>query len=367
MRTLLIVTHIDFWKRGAGHRARISSLVSYFQDKLNVTVVYAGKFDELDEVILKSYYPGIAFHSLEKNKTVTYKESRLKFEGYIKGKIFDVVLVEYIEMAFVLPFLEGDVMTILDTHDLVSDRIESFRRNDLPYQGIELTSEEEFEIFNCFDHVVVIQESDYEKVVEKMDPDRVILAPHPAHLSKKTLRHYVNSIAFIGSPYSPNVDGITWFIAEVWPSLYEEHKLSLDVYGNICDALSLDLRKNSLGVNFHGFADQLDDVYKKCDVVVNPVRCGAGLKIKNVEALENGLPLVTTTHGASGMDDAYPTPYLVANTAEEFKLAIGKLISDYGFRKNLGENAFRYAAAHFNEEQCYQTLHHRMLGVREPI
>jgi glycosyltransferase involved in cell wall biosynthesis len=363
MRKLLIVTHIDFWRSGAGHSARLSSLISYFKDKLEITVVFIGKFYDQDKVALTLRYPEISVEVLEKSRVLTYRESRVKFEEFIGGKTFDIVLVEYIEMSFVLPFLNENSITLLDTHDLVNDRVDSFRRNNVPYEGIELTAEQEYEIFNCFDYVIVIQKSDYAKVVEKLSSSRTLLAPHPVQFSKKILRQSVRHLAFIASGYLPNVDALSWFLREVWPSLHEEYGVSFEVYGNVREKLNENFLANCKGVNFHGFTTELSDVYEKCDLIVNPVRFGAGLKIKNVEAIGNGLPLITTSHGAIGLEDGSNSSFLVAETPHDFKSIIGKLIGDFEFRRRIGDSAYRYAENFFSHENCYQALAGIMLGI----
>jgi len=52
MKNLLIVTDINFWRGGAGHRARLSSMILFLKDKLNVTVVYGGTFQQQDSAML---------------------------------------------------------------------------------------------------------------------------------------------------------------------------------------------------------------------------------------------------------------------------------------------------------------------------
>lgn len=356
MRQLLIVTHIDFWRGGSGHRTRLSSVVAYLQDKVKITVVYAGLYSQHDEATLRRLYPGISVEVLERERTITYQDYRLKFESYIVGRTFDFALVEYIEMSFVLPYLQPDVITLLDTHDIVHDRIKSFQKKNLHYDGIFLTREEEFEIFNCFDYVIVIQQDDYTKVNAQMMADRILLVPHPIKTSKKLLRTTVRHIGYVASGYSPNIDALTWFLTEVWQMLYGKHNIVLDVYGGVCEKLSDDLKGKSAGVNFHGFVEDLDEAYNTCDIIVNPVRCGAGLKIKNVEAMGHGLPLITTSHGAIGIDDELNVSFLLADTAEDFKLAIEKLVDNYEYRASIGNNAFNYVQRYFSHERCFKPL-----------
>ncbi|NRB47195.1 MAG: glycosyltransferase family 4 protein [Saprospiraceae bacterium] len=54
-------------------------------------------------------------------------------------------------------------------------------------------------------------------------------------------------------------------------------------------------------MKFHGYVPNLQSIFNDIDIMINPVQMGAGLKIKSVEAMANGLPLVTTTHSATGL------------------------------------------------------------------
>ena len=357
MRSLLIVTHIDFWRMGSGHRARLSALLGYLKDKLEITIVYAGSFTEQDRLVLKKLYPEVVIDALEEKRNLTYKEYSIKFGLYIKEKVFDAVLVEYIEMSVVLPFIQPGTITFLDTHDLVSHRIESFRVNNVPYDGINLTDDEEAEIFNCYDQVILIQKSDYLKVSTVMEEDRILLVPHHVAFPKKEIRETVTNIGFVASAYAPNTDAISWFLNQVWP-LMHRYNIQFNIFGSVCTTLSPDVLSRSPGVILHGFVNDVELIYEQCDVMVNPVRCGAGLKIKNVEALGNGLPLITTSHGAIGMEDGANTAFLLADTPAEFEGWMEKLLLDYEFRFQLAEGSYQYAQQNFSADRCYTPFLH---------
>lgn len=355
MRSLLIVTYIDFWRTGSGHRARLTALLHYLKDKLKITVFYAGIFLEQDRVTLKRQYPEITLGIQERESTLTFKECAIQFKAFITDKVFDAVIVEYIEMSFVLPFLHPETLTILDTHDLVSNRIESFKDHNLPYDGITLTSEEELEIFDCYDLIMLIQKSDYATIKSLMNNDRILLVPHPVSFSRKKTRKSVRRIGFLASSYAPNIDAIKWFLNHVWP-LIQPLEIEFHVFGNICAHISAETVSRSTGVSLRGFVSDLASVYETCDIIVNPVRCGAGLKIKNVEALGNGLPLVTTPHGAIGMEDGINTAFLLADSPAGFEKSIIKLFGDYNFRKRLAAQSYQYAQRNFTEDICYKPL-----------
>ena len=92
------------------------------------------------------------------------------------------------------------------------------------------------------------------------------------------------------------------------------------------------------------------------DIIINPVRCGAGLKIKNVEALGLGIPLITTSHGASGMEDGVSKAFLIADKLKEFIEAFDIIINDFDFRIQMSQASFEYANVNFSEEKSYGNL-----------
>lgn len=355
MRTLLVVTHVDFWGKGAGHRARLSSMINYLKDHLSITVVYAGIFSDKDATIISREYTGIEVVALEPTRTITFREHAELFRSFIAGKNFDAVLVEYIEMSFALPLVNQGCLTLLDTHDLVVDRIRSFRKNGIPYGGISMSDEEELAIFNCFDKVLLIQENDYQKIGSAIGYDRAILVPHAPNLRKRAIDRQVRNIGFVASEYPPNVEAIRWYIDEVWSERSHDN-ITLNIYGNVSARLDKPWKESTHDVVFHGFVKDLDVVYDNCDIMINPVNAGAGMKIKNMEAMAAGLPLITTPHGAAGITSGIDTCFLIADSAGEFTSALDKLIRSEELRTQLGTNAFAFVAENFSATRCYSEL-----------
>lgn len=355
MISLLIVTHVDFWRKGAGHRSRLTSLIGYIKDYFDITIVYAGTFNSRDREVINREFPSITIVPLEPHRTISFKEHGILFAEFIADKKFDIALIEYIEMAFVLPMLAETTFTILDTHDLVADRIRSFRDNGVHYSGIIMSEEEELNIFNCFDKVLLITDEDYQKIGHQAGFDRAMLVPHAPTLCRRSPRDPVRSIGFVGSEYLPNVEALTWFISNVWPSI--SHPLELNVYGRVCQRVQVSADR----VNFHGFVDNINSIYDCCDIIINPVKFGAGLKIKNIEALACGLPLITTSHGAIGIEAGRDHCFVVADTPAAFVHAISKLVDDLDYRRQLTTTAYAFAQKNFSPSACYQPLLNCML------
>ena len=352
MKTLLLLTFVDFWRKGSGHRSRISSLVNFLMDKVQVTIFFAGSSNNQDAYILSSHFPNVKFEFATTNSTITFKEYKEEFKQFIQGKYFDVAIVEYIELSNILEYLPSSTVTILDTHDLVFERIRSFKKFKIADEGISLSKKDELEIFGCYDYVILIQKADFEIVAKKIDRGRLLLVPHPPFLEKIPVRKTCTRIGYVASPYQPNIDALKWFISNVWQEILDKYNLTLHVYGNVAASFNEPIKN----IIFHGFVENLHSEYKGMDIIINPVRCGAGLKIKNVEALGLGIPLITTSHGASGMEDGVSKAFLIADKLKEFIEAFDIIINDFDFRIQMSQASFEYANVNFSEEKSYGNL-----------
>ena len=346
-----MLTYVDFWRKDGGNKSRIAKLVKYLSKRTRLTVVYVGWQKEEDKAILEKEKMACELVFLGDDRELTNFEYIQRFRAYIAGKDVDILLVEYIHLAIILDYVPKHIKLILDTHDLMSEREKSFK--NFGYEHPRLSWENELEIFRRFDAVMLIQEDEYLKIREVLGNDRTILVPHAVSLPKQQLRPKVSNIGFVGNVYPANEDGLRWFIRSVWP-LMDKREISLNVYGKIQRVFADSGPYEK--VRFHGFVPNLNDIFSEVDVMVNPVRMGAGLKIKNIESMGSGIPLVTTSHSASGLKGASGEAFLVADDAESFADCLRSLMADFKRRRKLGDTAYDYIRESFSEERCYGPL-----------
>jgi glycosyltransferase involved in cell wall biosynthesis len=357
MKTLLIITHVDFWRKGAGHRARIFSLVTFLIKYVKVTVVYLGLETNSDKSLLDLYFPNIDFHYLEKSEILTMRDYYDRFRSFIFSRKFDFAIIEYIELALFYNYISKETITFLDTHDLIHEKVNSFKSYNIPYPGISFSESEEFKIFSYFDYIITIQSNEYRKVNFRLGQKKTLLVPYAVDSKRRNIRKEIVNIGFVGSEYQPNVVSVNWFVTYVWPSVSDNNNsLVFNIYGRVCNRINPKIVESNHSINLHGFCNEVSVVYEESDILVNPVFFGGGLKIKNIEALGNGLPLITTTHGSSGLERGINSAFLVADTPSEFITAMNNLITEEDTRNQLCNNAFEFASDNFNEEICYKPL-----------
>lgn len=148
------------------------------------------------------------------------------------------------------------------------------------------------------------------------------------------------SVLFLGSlDYEPNVEGITWFAREVWPSvLAAQPGASLTVAGHRPTAEVLALGGQP-GVTVTGPVPDAAACLAAHDVVVVPVRIGTGSRLKALEAMASGRPTVGTSVGLEGLgvdDPGRPAAASVADDPAPFAAAVADLLADPDRADELG-------------------------------
>ena len=129
---------------------------------------------------------------------------------------------------------------------------------------------------------------------------------------------------FIGNMrHAPNADATTYLKKVIWPAIKEKLKnAELHVYGAYMPEYIKQFHKPNEGFHIKGRADSVTKMMQNYRVLLAPLQFGAGLKGKLVDAMENGLPSVTTAIGAEGIHNGLPwngfvedTPATIVNRA----------------------------------------------------
>lgn len=151
------------------------------------------------------------------------------------------------------------------------------------------------------------------------------------------------SILWLGSfDWPPNLEGVRWFLEKVWPILaggagqFELHLVGSKPPSDVSAAG----RNGSIHV--HGYVEDISDLRRRADVLIAPLLSGSGVRVKVVEGLAFGLPVVATSKGAEGLTAMPGRDLLVADGAEEFAAALRRLAADTELRQRLSDAAQTY-------------------------
>lgn len=162
------------------------------------------------------------------------------------------------------------------------------------------------------------------------------------------------SLLFIGNfKYFPNLDGLKFFIKEVWPRLNKEN-FSLTLLGREVNSLDF---INDDSVKKIDYAAKLDEVYNNADIFISPLRFGGGTNFKVLEAMSTGLPVVALRDRAEGLNAKNDQELLIASGADDFVKSIEKLSQDADFRERIGKNASKFVKENYSWKEIGENLY----------
>jgi glycosyltransferase involved in cell wall biosynthesis len=152
-------------------------------------------------------------------------------------------------------------------------------------------------------------------------------------------------ILFVGSfVHPPNRDGVLWFVREIYPLIKQKlpcipfHVVGIDPPSEIREFSYKDP-----DIHVHGWVPDLSGLFRSTRVFVAPLRYGAGVKGKVGLAMSKGLPVVTTSIGAEGMDLTSETNCEISDSPEDFARKTIRLLSDTEHWCRISDQAQRHA------------------------
>lgn len=154
-----------------------------------------------------------------------------------------------------------------------------------------------------------------------------LVLPIPQHtesLHSAQINAGAYSLAYFGDLTLPNnYTGLHWFCDNVLPRLESEH-VHLRVAGKGSERFA-----SYRSVEVCGFVDNLEDFLADSHVIIAPIFSGAGVKIKVLDSISYGKPLITTPKGAEGFPNWLRDRLNIAQDAEQFKEMINRLMYNY--------------------------------------
>ncbi|MFA6922787.1 MAG: glycosyltransferase [Bacteroidales bacterium] len=252
---------------------------------------------------------------------------------------FKAVIVNYVFYSKALTIFGKNVLKILETHDLFANRHLIFHKKRLPNTWFSFSPNAEIKGLKRADVIIAVQKSEKVYFSEKLKNKKVISVGRILDISEfKPKEKTTNKLLYIASGNNTNLASYNYFLENIFPIIIKKNpEVELLVAGSICNLI--DDNKN---IRKLGNIDKLNDIYDSCDVVVNPVILGTGLKIKTVEALFHNKPLVTTSIGAEGLEEGINTAFFVEDKPEKFADRVVELLENIESYNKTSKNAFEF-------------------------
>ena len=160
------------------------------------------------------------------------------------------------------------------------------------------------------------------------------------------LRH--PAVVFTGKmDFRPNVDAMLWFYRHVWPRILAEVPEARGYIVGKNPDRRLAALADDPSVIVTGHVPNIQPYFGGADVYVVPLRIGGGTRLKVLEAMAAGLPIVTTSLGAEGIDLTPNVHAWVADRPADFAAAVVTLLGDAVRAQALGTAARQFVAEHY--------------------
>jgi glycosyltransferase involved in cell wall biosynthesis len=160
--------------------------------------------------------------------------------------------------------------------------------------------------------------------------------------------HQPLSLFHIGSmEWQANEQGVLWFLQKVWPLLLVKYpKAQFHLAGK--GLSKTDPRFFQTGVVNHGEVPDAEDFMHQHGIMIVPIQAGSGIRIKTLEAMALGVPVVSTTVGAQGLNITPHKEIILADEPQSFTNAIVSLLANPTKAQELTIHARAYVEQHHN-------------------
>jgi glycosyltransferase involved in cell wall biosynthesis len=168
-------------------------------------------------------------------------------------------------------------------------------------------------------------------------------------------------LLFLGRmSYPPNTVAANYLIKKIWPVIYSAVPNARLLIAGAKPEHIESFADNPPGVEFLGFIDDLDKLYKEVAVVCCPILSGGGTRIKILEAAAFGKPIVSTTLGAEGIDLRDGDEILLRDDPDSFAEACIRLLKERNFAVKIGQTARSSVARHYERDDVVERIKNYM-------
>jgi glycosyltransferase involved in cell wall biosynthesis len=295
-------------------------------------------------------------------------EMRSAVETLVDTGGFDVVHADQLVMAQYAENLSG-VKKVLDEHNAVwtiVERLYAGEQNGLKRAVLRRECENlkryEASVCHKFDQVLAVTEADRELLQSLTSNDCNIevipICTDPSAIPVVERAPGTKRILYVGLMYwQPNVDGVLWFSKEVYPLIKREvQDAAFYIVGARPPRAVKGLARTPLDIVVTGYVEDLLPYWRDCAVFVVPLRAGGGMRVKIIEALSRGVPVVSTSVGCEGIDAQNGEHLLVADEPREFAEAVVEIVRNDELAARLGRNGRRLVEEKYDWKIVYKKL-----------
>jgi glycosyltransferase involved in cell wall biosynthesis len=320
-----------------------------------------------------TFYPEVDMHGAEQGRRAADRLRKigvrvldpywtLGLERTLLRTVYDGVVFEFWESA---RFGAGLVRRHQPWAKVIVDSVDiHFRREEDGLSigisdpaRVEANKHLELAAYREADAVICVSEQDGRALDAEGGVAQRVVVPLIVPGSDRSARDRVRELLFLGGfRHAPNLDGLLWFAGEIWPEIRSAvPDARLTIIGSEHPA-EVDGLSRLEGVEVVGYVPEVGPWLERALLMVAPLRFGAGMKSKVVEAMASGLAVVTTPVGAQGLGAVSGEHLVVADTPAEFARSVVELLLDPVRAEEIGRLGRRHVARLCSPEEVSRHL-----------
>lgn len=145
-----------------------------------------------------------------------------------------------------------------------------------------------------------------------------------------------------------NVEAVDFLVDKIWPEIERNSNAKLWIVGTSIPKKILDMAQKNQRIEVTESIVDVRDALKSATVMMVPVKGPGGTRLKMLEALAAGLPVVSTTVGAAGLDLINEKHAMISDSPREMAQYTLKLLENPSLAKQIGENGQKYVEKYFD-------------------
>lgn len=269
------------------------------------------------------------------------------FSSILAKNDYDFIIISYVYWVSLIkdnPNIKNAKL-VIDTHDFLTSQFQNHKRFQLGKYF-----EKEIETLKLFDKVLVI--SNEEKYIfSQFLQNEIAIVTHalPEKFTNYSGNEKKYDLVYVASNNEHNVKSAKWFFEYVFPKL--DKNITICVVGRISEYCP-----EASNITKIEYVENLEAIYQDSKIAICPMLSGTGLKIKVVEALSFGLPIVCNERGVDGMINKTNNGCLVTNNPEKFASYITKLSTDLNYYNKNSESAKNFFIENHSVDTVYDAL-----------
>lgn len=392
MKVLVLSNKVPYPANDGSSIAMASIIDALLKNDAEVTLlsINTKKHFKTDEATAHELPPELNFHKVYHNTSITpwgalanlftsqaYHVSRFYISAYAKKLVqlleqsnFDIIQIEGLSMAVYVDLIKkhSQGKTVLRAHNvehIIWDRHLKNESNSLrsKYLKIQNSRLAKFEInsLKSVDAIVPITEEDHQLLLPWISKHKPIHSlPCGIDIESKNTCPNTTSqkadIAYLASfDWMPNVQGIEWFMQNVWPLVQKlRPETSFHLGGRHMPASFNKWEKRGVTL-FHDVADMREFICG-ARIIIVPLLAGSGMRIKVIENMALGKCQVSTTVGAEGVKVESGKDIILADSPDDFARAISNLLHDDDLLKFVENQARKTIEKNYSNRQLGQKL-----------